>query len=178
MQLREIPAVLQKVVGLEVEAQRLLATHEAAPARIVTLEDSYQRLGELSLAQDELFRESLRAVETSLFRAAHVLAWAGFVDFLHSYLGGDGFDALRKARSNWSIKSVDDLREHADHQVIEAAKEAGFYNKTVMKALHGLLNKRNECAHPSGYFPDFNETLGYLSEVFQRIEFLQKRVGE
>jgi hypothetical protein len=173
----EIPDLLGKVVALEAEAQRLLATHEAAPARTVVLEDSYSRLDKLSLAQDELFRESLRAVEANLYRAAHVLAWAGFVDLLHHHLGSDGYKAVRTARPKWTVKTADDLREHADHQIIEAGKEAGYYNKTVMKALHGLLNKRNECAHPSGYFPDFNQTLGYLSEVFQRIEFLRKKAS-
>ena len=44
-----------------------------------------------------------------------------------------------------------------------------------MKALHGLLNKRNECVHPSDYYPDVNETLGFISELFTRAETLQKR---
>jgi hypothetical protein len=56
--------------------------------------------------------------------------------------------------------------------VIEAGKEAGAYNRTTMKALHGLLNRRNECAHPSEYFPDLNETLGYVGELFKRIKQL------
>jgi hypothetical protein len=46
-----------------------------------------------------------------------------------------------------------------------------------MKALHGLLNRRNECAHPSDYFPNFNETLGYLAELFQRVAFLQNKAS-
>lgn len=52
-------------------------------------------------------------------------------------------------------------------------RRVGIYNKTVMKALQGLLNKRNESAHPSDYFPDMNETLGYMSEIFQRVERLK-----
>lgn len=173
MQIRDL---LSRVVALEADAQRVLATHEGATARTVTLEDSYAKLGKLSLDQDELFREALRAVESHLYRAAHVLAWAGFVDFLHNHLGSDAFASLAGARPKWSIKSSDDLREHADFQVIEAGRDAKFYNKTVMKALHGLLNKRNECAHPSGYFPDFNTTLGFVSEIFQRVEYLQKKI--
>lgn len=168
----ELPDLLAKVVALGWEAQRVLATHESAPARIVTLEDSYRRLGKLSLAQDELFLESLRAVETELFRAAHVLAWAGFIDFLHNHLA-NGLATLTATRPNWNVKTAEDLREHADYHVIEAGKEAAFYPRSVMKALHGLLNKRNESAHPSEYFPDFNETLGYVSELFQRIAYLQ-----
>jgi hypothetical protein len=163
-----------RVTALDIEARRLLARHEASLSRSVTLEDSYARLGQLSLAQDELFRESLRAVETQLYRAAHVLGWAGFVDFLHNYLGLDKYASLNATRAKWRITGSDDLREFADYQVIEAGRDAGFYGKTVMKALHGLLNKRNECAHPTAHFPGLNETLGYMSELFNRIEFLQK----
>jgi hypothetical protein len=173
----ELPELLGKIIALDGESQRILATHEAAPARTVTLEDSYRRLGALSLAQDELFRESLRAVEVELFRAAHVLAWAGFIDFLHNHLAVDGLSGLNVARPKWKVSSAEDLREHADYHVIEAGKAAGFYPKSVMKALHGLLNKRNESAHPSEFFPDFNETLGYLSELFQRIGYLQAKVA-
>lgn len=62
-----------------------------------------------------------------------------------------------------------------DFQLIEAARKLGLCTKTFMKALHGLLNKRNECAHPSDFFPDLNEALGYLSEIFKRIETLNAR---
>lgn len=99
------------------------------------------------------------------------------MDFLHNYVASDGFKGLGAARPKWSVATPEDLREHADYQVIEAGKEAGFYGKTVMKALHGLLNKRNECAHPSTYFPSFNEALGYLSELFQRVAYLQGKGG-
>jgi hypothetical protein len=58
-------------------------------------------------------------------------------------------------------------------QCFGPGRTISLYNKTTMKALHGLLNKRNECAHPSGYFPDFNETLGFIGELFKRIEKLQ-----
>jgi hypothetical protein len=171
----ELPELLGKVVALESEAKRLLALHEAAMSRTVTLEDSYARLGKLSLAQDEAFRESLRAVEVRLFRAAHVLAWAGFIDYLHHVLASDGLVGVNAARPKWALSSVEDLRDWGDYQVIEAGKAAKFYSNTLMKALHGLLNKRNECAHPTDYFPDLNQTLGYVAELFQRIEYLQSK---
>lgn len=170
-----LPVLVKKIAAFETEARRILASHEASATRTITLEDSYARLEKLSLAQDELFRESLRAVEHGLFRAAHVLGWAGFVDYLHNFLAADGLKSMRRVRPNWQLASVEDLREYTDFQVIEAGKAAGFFSKTPMKALHGLLNKRNECAHPSDHLPDFNETLGYLAELFQRIAFLQKK---
>lgn len=72
------------------------------------------------------------------------------------------------------MKSAEDLCEYADFQVIELGKGLGLYNRTVMKAFHGLLNKRNEAANPSDYFPDMNETLGYVSEIFNRLERLKQ----
>ncbi len=170
----DVSVVVRRIIALDVDAKRLLALHEAAPARSITLEQSYKRLGALSLVQDELFRESLRAVEAGLFRASHVLAWAGFIDFLHTFISSAGLAKITAVRSGWGLHVAEDLRDHADYQVIEAARDAGFYTKTVMKALHGLLNKRNEAAHPSEYFPDLNETLGYVSEIFHRIEVLMK----
>jgi hypothetical protein len=44
-----------------------------------------------------------------------------------------------------------------------------------MKALHGLLNKRNECAHPSDFYPDMNGSLGYISELLSRVATLQTK---
>jgi hypothetical protein len=165
--------LLDRIGELDRDAKAILSTHEAAVARVVTLEKSYSDLGALSLDQDELFRESLRAVEAGLFRAAHVLAWAGFIDFLHELLVPTHLAALQRALPKWALTSAEDLREHAEYQVIEAGKTIGAYNKTTMKALHGLLNKRNECAHPTGYFPDLNETLGFIGELFNRIKKLQ-----
>ena len=78
-------------------------------------------------------------------------------------------------RPKWNLSAVEDLRDWGEFQVIEAGRDARLYSKTVMKALHGLLTRRNECAHPSDYYPDFNQTLGFISELFQRIELLHIR---
>jgi hypothetical protein len=168
-----VRGLLGRIADLEREAKAVLATHEGASARVVILEDSYADLSGLSLDQDELFREGLRSVEAGLYRAAHVLAWAGFVDFLHETLVASHLTALNGARPKWNIAAPEDLRDWGEYAVIEAGKDAGAYNKTTMKALHGLLNRRNECAHPSDYFPDLNETLGYIGELFKRIKPIQ-----
>ncbi len=170
--------VLKRVSQMEEEAIGVLGNHDAATsARVITLEETYGALSRLSVDQDELFREALRAVEMELFRAAHVLAWAGFVDFLHQYLWDHFETALQEEREAWKLKSPEDLRERSDHAVIETGRAVGAYRKTVMKALHGLLNTRNECAHPTGYYPGLNETLGYISGVFGRISFLQEKLN-
>lgn len=174
---RLLDEALGRIADFEVEARTVLGTHEATPERVITLEQSYTALSELSIDQDELFREALRAVELGLFRAAHVLAWAGFVDFLHNYLW-DNFDTeLGIERPKWSISSAEEFRDHADYGVIETGKVVKAYSNTLMKALHGLLNTRNECAHPSDFFPDLNDAVGYVSSLVKRVDHLQKKVS-
>lgn len=160
----------------EKEAHTILGIHESAKSRIIHLENTYKQLSGLSLKQDELFRQALRCVENGLFRAAHVMAWSGFIDWLEEKLSSDGFQRLRTARPNWRFSTIEDLRDQfTEHAIIEATRDVGLCSKSEMKALHGLLNKRNECAHPSDYFPNLNETLGYISELLNRIETLKTK---
>jgi hypothetical protein len=174
---RGLDDALSRVLRLEAEARAILAKHEATPERVVTLEQSYDKLDALSIDQDELFREALRATESGLFRAAHVLAWAGLIDFLHHYLW-DNFQAeLAVERPKWTVNAAEDLRDYTDHQVIETGKIVKAYSNPMMKALHGLLNTRNECAHPSDFYPALNDALGYLSSLLQRIKTLQSKVS-
>lgn len=173
--MKQVTEVVGQVQAFEKEAHVILASHESSRSRVVTIEGTYKQLANLSLRQDELFRQGLRCVEHTLFRAAHVMAWAGFMDFLEEKLGSDGFNKLNNARPKWNIAALDQLREtHAEYQIIDAAREAGLCTKSMAKCLHGLLSKRNECAHPSDYSPGLNETLGYVSELISRAKLVAK----
>ena len=172
--MNHVRAILAQVQAFRQEAHSILAVHETSKSRVILLEDTYERVSGLSLKQDELFRQALRCVENGLFRAAHVMAWSGFIDFLQEKLASDGFKKLRAVRPNWKFKSLEDLREkYSEYAIVEACRDAGLCTKSETKALLGLLSKRNECAHPSNYFPGLNEALGYISELFSRIEVLQ-----
>jgi hypothetical protein len=165
-----------RLASFSAEAHFILATHEAAPSRIISLEDTYDNLTRLSLQQDELFRQSLRCLEHGLYRASHVMAWAGFMDFLEEKLASDGLVKLKALRSSWKGSTIEEMREYVNEfSLIDVTQPLGLCTKNEMKALHGLLNKRNECAHPSGYAPGLNETLGYLSELLARIQKLQSK---
>jgi anaerobic glycerol-3-phosphate dehydrogenase len=137
----------------------------------MSLSETRKQITILNLKQTELLNEAIRAVESSLFRAAIVMAWAAFVDFLQEKLASDNLVAVHKSRPNWTKwASLDDLKENVtEFQMIEVAKEVKLLTKTEMKALQGSLSRRNECAHPSGYNPGLNEALGYVSELLNRI---------
>lgn len=158
------------------EANKILAIHEAAPSRIVILDNTYKKLKALSLAQDELLRQSLRCVENNLYRAAHVLAWTALIDLIENVLASDGFKKLNSVRSKWNVNTLDDLREnYPEYQIIEVCKPLKLTNKGETTILKGLLSKRNQCAHPSNFFPDYNQTLGYLADVLDIMEKTLKK---
>jgi hypothetical protein len=166
---------IKNAIDFQSEAHRILCAYEESPSRVVILNKSYETLGKLSIKQDDLFRMALRCCEEELYRAAHVMAWAGFMDFLEEKLSSDGFKKVNEYYPNWKICSIEELREKVtEHQIIEAGNKIGLYGKNQKKALFGLLNKRNECAHPSSFYPGLNETLGYISEIFQRIKLLKE----
>lgn len=172
MELR-LSEVVSKARAFEKEAHLVLGIHEAARSRVVLLEDSYKQLGLLNLRQDDLLRQALRCVENGLYRAAHVMAWAAFADFLEEKLQSDGLVKVRAARPAWKGATMAEMREYVpERQLVEVTQAVGLCTKNEAKALVGLLDRRNECAHPSAYFPQMNESLGYVSELLQRLRLL------
>lgn len=168
--------LVSKVRSFEEQAHAILGAHEASASRVVVLEDTYSQLSGLSLRQDELMRQALRCIENGLFRAAHVMAWAGFVDFVEERLASDGLKKVRQVRPKWHVRTMEELRERVpEYQLIEAYRDVGLCSKNDTKALLGLLSKRNECAHPSNYVPGLNESLGFVSELLQRIDLIKGR---
>jgi hypothetical protein len=172
--LDQFKAYSKRVSEFQKVAHNVFAVHEASPSRVIVLDNAYKELSSLSIKQDELLRQSLRCVENSLYKAAHVMAWASMMDFIEERISKKGITKLLKVRSAWKGKYIEDIREsYPEHQIIEAARDMNLFPKSVCKALIGLLNKRNECAHPSDYYPDINQTLGYISEIISRIRAMQ-----
>lgn len=164
-----------RVEAFEAEAHQILSKHEGAKSRIITADLARQKLTNLSLQQDELFQQSLVCVERGVYRAAHVMAWAAFIDYLEQKLASDGLIKVKAARANWGkFATIEELRENVpETQLIEVARDVGLLGKGETRILIGLLSKRNECAHPSHYTPGLNESLGYIDELLKRIDTLQ-----
>jgi hypothetical protein len=174
-----VDEIKRRVASFESEAHRILGVSETAVrSRVVLLGPTYDSIGTLSLKQDDMLRQALRCIEVEVYRAAHVLAWAALADYLQEFTAKDGFAALRAARAKWNFKALEELREqYTEHALIEAMFTAKQITKGEMKAFLGLLHKRNECAHPSNYFPDLNDSLGYVSEIIKRIRDHKNRKG-
>ncbi|MBB2940658.1 hypothetical protein FB565_000362 [Actinoplanes lutulentus] len=140
----------------------------------MTVTESYKKLTQLNLKQDKLLREALQCAEHGLYRSAHVTAFAAFMDYIHEWIVTDAtrLGLIQKSYPTWNVNQAADLREQKDHTLFEVLKRQGLITNATMKALHGLLAKRNECAHPADYEPGINDTLGYLDEMIKRISAL------
>ena len=168
----------ERSAAFEAAAHELFAQHETSKAsRVISLTQTWRDLKGLSLLQESLFRDALLCIERGVFRAAHVMCWAAFMDLLEQKLSSDNLVAVHTMRPKWKkYKTIEELRENiVEFQLLDAARDVGLLSKTTAKTLQGLLSKRNECAHPSGYEPDLNESLGYASELIARSKTLQSK---
>ncbi len=164
------------VQAFKSEAEAILGFSESSIHRTAELSSSYALIDELTPSQADMLRQALRCVEVGVFRAAHVLAWACVADHLQHMVDNDGYTTINSKYPDWKIKSLDDLRDRiGEHNLIEAMFQSAMITKIHKKALQALLNKRNECAHPSEYFPDLNQSLGYVSECIARLSALNPK---
>ena len=177
MSVELIRPFVAKAASFENEAHNILSKHEGAPSRVISVDRTRCRLAVLSLEQDELLQEALVCIERGIHRAAHVMAWAAFMDFVEQKLASDGLVKVKAVKTGWGkYRSIDEICENVpEFQLIEAARDVGLLSKSETKILLGLLSKRNECAHPSKYRPGLNESLGYVAELLNRIEQLHPK---
>lgn len=167
-------SILPQLRLLDRELDTKLAAFEGSPKRVISIRESRKRLVSLSLAQEELFAEAFTCLEQGLSRAAIVLSWAAFMEYVHSLLESESFSPkVRAVRKNWS--DCRDFRGFTDHQVLEAAGEVSLLNKNEVRITHGWLSQRHECAHPGRRSPDTNAGLGFVANLLGRIEDLEKR---
>lgn len=160
------------------EAEAIFGFSETSIHRTADLAASYAAIDSLSANQADMLRQALRCVEVGVYRAAHVLGWACLADFLQQMADSDNFKALNAKYPDWQIKNLDCLRDKiGEFNLIEGMFHSGMITKAEKKALQAMLNKRNECAHPTEYFPDLNQSIGFIAECISRLCALIQRYG-
>ena len=148
------------------EAHAILSLHESSPSRVVLLEELIKKLSGTPIDVQEYFKESIKCLESGLFRAAVVFSWAGHFDVYSEYLFRAYETDIKSIRKNWSFKDVVELREnYAESQILDVGKEVNFIKKSTLRILQGQLSQRNSCAHPTMYKPSMNATIGYVDQM-------------
>jgi len=172
---RNYRSILERVALFESEAHDLLEKHEDAHrSRVIKLGSVVKQLSSLNIKQEGLFRQAIQCSETGIYLAAHVMAWAALMDLYEERLASDGLRSLRGAYPKWPASSLEDLRENVNEfQLIDAGKQLGLLTKSQQKSMHGHLHTRNQAAHPTGFDPGINETLGYVESLIKLAKALE-----
>ena len=170
--------IINNVNNLEKDAHKIFSKYELSKSRVISLEQSKSKLSNLSINQDKLLKDAIFCIEKGIYRPAYVMAWAAFIDLYEEKIASDGLNKVHQVRPAWSkFKNIEELRENiVENQLIEVGKEIGLLTKHEVSILKVNLKKRNNCAHPSDFVPDMNETLGYLSEIMKYIEKISKKI--
>lgn len=154
------------VTQIKKEVSDLLVNVENSKHRIVTVETAYHNLAKLSVKQDKLLKEAIDCVKYGFFRASQVLAWSAMVDVLIQIY----IDKIDKTRTYEDLRS-----EFNDYRLIEQLRVKKIIDKGQEKILKGYLATRDEAAHPSELEPDYDQSVGYISQLIARIEYLKKK---
>jgi len=105
------------------------------------------------------------------------LGMGGLHGSLRGQAGSDGLVKLHAAYPNWSThRTLDEMRENVpEYQLIQAGKKVGLLTNGQMKSLHGHLNTRNQAAHPTGFDPGINETLGFVESLLKLCDLINQK---
>lgn len=167
--------MIDLVEALRQDHVRIASQAQSSRSRAASVEVTLRSIQALSTRQADLLKEAALAASYGLHRPAHVAGFAALVDALHQRVDRLGqLSAVATVRPKWKLGSTDDLQEYSDFQVGDACKEAGVITRNHAKSFHGLLHRRNQCAHPTGYAPGLDETLGFLTEALNLIDTWSK----
>lgn len=163
----------RRVLAFEAEAAELLSTSDGAiQSRVYNASDALKRISELTFEQADALKQSIRCVEHNLYQAAFVMAWTAVADLILD-ISVSRLSEVKAVRTKWKFSDKVSLSEECgDFAIVEALKDSKIISKSEMKTLHGLLHRRNQCAHRSDIFPTANEALGFIDEVVVAVHFI------
>ena len=156
------------------EAHRILAQHEQASSRVISLESLLNQLSGLPVDIQDYFREAVSCLEMNFLRAAIVMAWAGHFHVYSETLYQKHESDIRRIRQRWNFKDLTELKENVtESQILDVGKDVQFISKAQLRVLQGQLSTRNQCAHATLYRPSLNSSIGYVDELLrQTIEYI------
>jgi hypothetical protein len=151
-------------------AHKILEGHEAAASRVVFLQDSFRNVHGLPVDVAAYYEEALRALGIGCYRAAMVLAWAGFIHPLTAAMVQRHGPLLTSHYPKWKTGSVAALLDSApEAQILEAGKKVGLFSNQKLNLYRGWLTSRNQCAHPTLYLPSRNVALGFVDGIVSEV---------
>lgn len=114
--------------------------------------------------------EAVVCVEAGALRAGIVFLWAGVTRTLQNRILQFGVDPCNAALLKHDPKSrlirrVDDFQYVKEKILLQVAQELGILDKSEKGVLETCLDLRNQCGHPSAYWPGQQKALAFVEDV-------------
>ncbi|MCW2800501.1 MAG: hypothetical protein JWQ70_1973 [Aeromicrobium sp.] len=153
--------------GLQHSAAKAVSSDESSPRR--SRYDILREVAALSEVSSAEFSTAHLALEYKLMRPAHVAAWNGYVALALMRMANDDFHALRRIRPKWDVTSIEDVAMRTPGRtLIDLLVELRIVGADQEFALAALLQRRNDCAHPTSFEPTIEQTADYLDDILDR----------
>jgi hypothetical protein len=119
-------------------------------------------------------QETVRCLESRLFRAAVVFSWVGAVSCLHTHVVDQllhQFNAeARRRDSRWrNATTADGLARMKEHDFLDALEAMGVIGKNVKQRLQQCLQLRNSCGHPNSLRVGQREATAHVEALIQNV---------
>lgn len=118
--------------------------------------------------------ESIRALESKLYRSAIVLSWVGAVALLYDHIVANSLTAFNaealKRDSKWrTAATVDDLARMKEHEFLQVIAAISVIGKSVKDELEVCLKLRNGCGHPNSLVVGEHKASAHIETLVQNV---------
>jgi len=150
------------------EVERLLSIPHQT---MKTVEDVRSVLaGIRDAAACKYVEEAIKALEAGALRASVVFLWAGATQTIREECFAKGpavlsAELLRHNQKASTVRRLEDLTAVKDRDLLEATPGLGVFDNSQKKALVQCLDLRNQCGHPSSYWPRELRVKAFIEDV-------------
>lgn len=118
--------------------------------------------------------ESVKALESKLYRSAIVLSWIGAMSVLYdqvvaSHLTAFNAEASRRDNKWKAAKNQDDLARMKEHEFLQILCAISVLGKNVKDELEVCLKLRNGCGHPNSLVVGEHKASAHVETLIQNI---------
>lgn len=118
--------------------------------------------------------ESVKALESKLYRSAIVLSWVGAMSVLYDHvvnlhLPSFNAEATRRDTKWKPAKSPDDLARMKEYEFLQALCAISVLGKNVKDELEVCLKLRNGCGHPNSLIVGEHKASAHVETLVQNV---------
>jgi len=150
------------------EVESLLGVESSAREAADDVRSILKAIGDA--AARKYVEEAILALESGALRASVVFLWAGAMQTIREKCFAKGAatlsaELMRHNQKATRIRRLEDLSATKDRDLLESTPGLGVFDGTQKKVLVACLDLRNQCGHPSSYWPRKLRVKAFIEDV-------------